>query len=216
MSNKIKKTYLRFRTTNDGSVNLKFGPQRYVGETEEFFKLLMTGNILSIKFLSSITKEPEARENLFHRVGDTYNAILLDAFPDIEEKILKEEAIIAEVDEAIEEGKQILSDEEEQEFQKKKKELKENLAVEFEEQLPVNEKTKKILKEQLFLQYGITFEELCRSREVILKLQNGDYINKKDKKLLSILSFVGYSELVKKFKLLDVDVNQTYLGELNY
>lgn len=157
---KIKKTYLRFVTDEKGGVNIKFGPKKYAGNVEEFYKLLMTGNILAIQFLSSTVIKDEERESLFHRVGDTYNAILLDSFPDVHKKILEEDSIIAKADEATEEGKQILSDEEELEFQKKKAELKDNLAEDFEEVVPVNIKTETILKEQLLLQYGLTVEEL--------------------------------------------------------
>lgn len=201
---KIKRTYLKFATDKDGSVNIKFGPQRHAGEMEEFFKLLMMGNIQSIGFLSSVTKDPEARENLFHRVGDTYNAILLDSFPDIEEKILKEDSIIAEAIEAAEEGKQILSDEEEINFQEKKEELKEKLVEEFTEIKPVNVVTQEELVDQLDLRFGIDYDDLIQANLIIEKATEGKYLNQKDRDLLSKLSYIGLYELDKKYELLNI------------
>lgn len=211
---KLKKVYLKFLTDRKGGVQIKFGPEKHAGELEEFFKILMIGNSQSILFLSSIVKDQEERESLFHRIGNTYNAILLDAFPDIKDKILEEDAIIAEVDKATEEGINLLTQEEEEEFQKKKEAYQQQLAREFQEMVPVNEKTEKEYKEQIELKLGITYEELIRVRELVQKTTDNKHLNSKDRETLSKLSLIALEKISEEYNFLDLYFNQTFKGEI--
>lgn len=180
---KEERAYLYFRENNKGSLNIKFGPDKYTKDTSKFYEILIMGILQSVTFLSNMMADfdLEKRKENYDIISNAFQAILFEAFPDIKEEIFKEIELEEVVAEAVEKGEKI-EVENEEEFLAKVEETKENLREKMYTPKPLIdvEELEKILIE--INEAEVAFEKLLN------KVQgNRNYFNKKEKEIFANL-----------------------------
>ena len=124
---KIKKEdqgFLYFRENSKGTMNVKFGPEKYATDTKKFSEILFMGNLNCMTFFSNLTiDEPmDFRISQYENLKLNYHAVLDQAFNDV----FKEKKRIYELEElAIEKvnAGETVSPEFEEKIQEVKKEI---------------------------------------------------------------------------------------------
>lgn len=146
---KIKKedrAFLYFRENGLGNLNIKFGPDKYVKNTEKFYEILMYGLFKGISFLSNLTKKHplSKRREHYETISKSLTAIINEAFPDVFQEIKNEIEMENETIKRVEAGHQVS-----EEFQEKFDEAKEELKKRFSDkkEITVSDNNKKLAED---------------------------------------------------------------------